>query len=122
MNIKLDKHRSKSGDYQKEEIDDETSPAKKTTNRRTKRSKKPLIEPSLNDKSIKEISQSQCDLRTSTYVQERRFGENIILKGHLVKKNWYGCKQLRFFELYENGLIKYYTPIKDFTFHHRGDM
>ena len=35
-----------------------------------------------------------------------------IFKGKLVKKNWYGNKQLRFFELYLSGEIKYFT--KDF--------
>ena len=93
----------------------------KTKTRKTRRSKRPL-DYNMDKKSLREISQSHCDMRMSTYVQEKRFGENIILKGHLIKKNWYGSKQLRFFELYQNGLVKYYTPIKDFTFHHRGDI
>jgi hypothetical protein len=34
--------------------------------------------------------------------------KNIILKGHLKKKNKFGNKQLRFFELYDNGELRYY--------------
>ena len=37
-----------------------------------------------------------------------------IFKGNLVKKNWYGNKQLRFFELYGNGEMKYYKDMKDY--------
>jgi hypothetical protein len=29
--------------------------------------------------------------------------EEIILKGQLIKKNWFGAKQLRFFELQQDG-------------------
>ena len=32
----------------------------------------------------------------------------IILKGYLLKKNWYGNEQKRYFELYPEGLIKYF--------------
>jgi hypothetical protein len=36
------------------------------------------------------------------------------MKGQLCKKNWYGNKQIRFFELYRYGEIKYYKDMKDF--------
>lgn len=32
----------------------------------------------------------------------------VVLKGHLLKKNWYMNKQLRYFVLYSHGEIKYY--------------
>ena len=32
----------------------------------------------------------------------------IILKGYLLKENWYGNKQKRYFELYPEGIIKYF--------------
>lgn len=38
----------------------------------------------------------------------------LILKGNLIKKNWYGLKQLRYFELYGNGDLKYYQDMKDY--------
>uniref|UniRef100_A0A7S3CM07 Uncharacterized protein n=1 Tax=Strombidium rassoulzadegani TaxID=1082188 RepID=A0A7S3CM07_9SPIT len=38
----------------------------------------------------------------------------LILKGNLLKQNWYSKKQLRFFELYSNGQLKYYQDMKDF--------
>ena len=38
----------------------------------------------------------------------------IIFKGNLCKKNWYGNKQLRFFELYRYGELKYYKDMKDY--------
>mgnify|MGYP003707016867 CR=1 FL=1 len=36
------------------------------------------------------------------------------MKGHLCKKNWYGNKQIRFFELYQYGELKYFKDMKDF--------
>ena len=41
-------------------------------------------------------------------------GPQIVLKGNLIKKNWYANKQLRFFELYNNGELKYYKDMKDY--------
>ena len=41
-------------------------------------------------------------------------GDEIIAKGSLVKKNWYGNKQVRFFELHNNGELKYYADKRDF--------
>lgn len=32
----------------------------------------------------------------------------ILLKGYLLKENWYGNKQKRYFELYPEGIIKYF--------------
>lgn len=32
----------------------------------------------------------------------------IVLKGFLLKDNWYGNKQKRYFELYPEGIIKYF--------------
>jgi hypothetical protein len=40
--------------------------------------------------------------------------KQLLLKGNLLKINWYGSKQLRFFELYSNGELKYYQDMKDF--------
>jgi len=34
--------------------------------------------------------------------------KQLVLKGNLLKINWYGSKQLRFFELFSNGELKYY--------------
>lgn len=39
---------------------------------------------------------------------------NCIFKGCLIKKNWYGNKQLRFFELYKYGELKYFTKDYDY--------
>ena len=38
----------------------------------------------------------------------------VVHKGNLCKKNWYGNKQLRFFELYSDGELKYYKDITEF--------
>lgn len=38
----------------------------------------------------------------------------VVMKGQLCKKNWYGNKQIRFFELYRYGEIKYFKDMKDF--------
>ena len=38
----------------------------------------------------------------------------VIIKGQLCKKNWYGNKQMRFFELYQYGELKYYKDMKDY--------
>ena len=40
--------------------------------------------------------------------------KQLVLKGNLLKINWYGSKQLRFFELFGNGELKYYQDMKDF--------
>lgn len=41
--------------------------------------------------------------------------ENIVvLKGQLCKRNWYGNKQIRFFELYKTGELKYYKDMKEY--------
>jgi hypothetical protein len=36
------------------------------------------------------------------------------MTGNLCKKNWYGNKQVRYFELYRNGEMKYYKDVKDY--------
>ena len=36
----------------------------------------------------------------------------IILKGSLLKENWYRHRQLRYIELYSNGELKYYEVAK----------
>ena len=41
-------------------------------------------------------------------------GSDIIVKGPLIKKNWYGNKQLRQFELHSNGELKYYADKTEF--------
>lgn len=38
----------------------------------------------------------------------------VVMRGQLCKKNWYGNKQIRFFELYRYGELKYYKDIKDY--------
>ena len=40
--------------------------------------------------------------------------KGILLKGHLLKKNWYGNKQLRHFELYPSGELKYYKDVTNY--------
>lgn len=41
--------------------------------------------------------------------------ENIVvIKGQLCKRNWYGNKQIRFFELYKSGEMKYYKDMKEY--------
>ena len=35
-------------------------------------------------------------------------GIELLLKGYLNKKNWFGVSSMRFFELYSNGLLKFY--------------
>jgi len=44
--------------------------------------------------------------------------EDVVLKGTLIKKNWYGGKKYRFFKLFSSGRIDYYnnesaTKLKD---------
>lgn len=41
-------------------------------------------------------------------------GNRCLWKGNLCKKNWYGNKQIRFFELYSDGEIKYYKDEKEY--------
>jgi hypothetical protein len=38
----------------------------------------------------------------------------LMIKGNLCKKNWYGNKQIRCFELYKYGEIKYFKDMKDY--------
>lgn len=44
--------------------------------------------------------------------------KGCVLRGHLAKKNWVGQKQLRFFELYKTGQLKYFKDITD----HKGTI
>lgn len=37
----------------------------------------------------------------------------VILKGSLVKRNWYNNKQLRLFHLYDSGEVQYFAEIQD---------
>ena len=39
---------------------------------------------------------------------------HCVCKGNLCKKNWYGNKQIRFFELYSDGELKYYKDITEY--------
>ena len=41
-------------------------------------------------------------------------GSEIVVKGPMIKKNWYGNKQLRLFELHANGELKYYAEKREF--------
>lgn len=41
-------------------------------------------------------------------------GNHCTWKGNLCKKNWYGNKQIRFFELYTDGELKYYKDEKEY--------
>jgi|TARA_B110000285_G_C14959042_1_gene530682 hypothetical protein len=41
---------------------------------------------------------------------------DIVIRGHLIKKNWrpvFNNKQLRYFELYKNGEVRYYEDTGD---------
>jgi hypothetical protein len=38
----------------------------------------------------------------------------VVMRGNLCKKNWYGNKQVRFFEMYRYGELKYYKDLKDY--------
>ena len=38
----------------------------------------------------------------------------VVMRGNLCKKNWYGNKQVRFFEIYRYGELKYYKDFKDY--------
>jgi len=59
--------------------------------------------------SLSELHGQNC--REISVFKDRN---NCIFKGCLLKKNWYGNKQLRFFELYKYGELKYFT--KDFDY------
>jgi hypothetical protein len=41
-------------------------------------------------------------------------GTDIVVKGPMIKKNWYGNKQLRLFELHANGELRYYAEKREF--------
>ena len=47
-------------------------------------------------------------------IDEFKDRDRCVFKGCLMKKNWYGNKQLRFFELYKNGELKYFTKEYDY--------
>jgi|DEB0MinimDraft_12_1074336.scaffolds.fasta_scaffold29481_2 hypothetical protein len=38
----------------------------------------------------------------------------IVLAGNICKKNWFGRVQIRFFELYRYGELKYYKDMKEY--------
>lgn len=38
----------------------------------------------------------------------------VVLQGNICKRNWFGAVQVRFFELYRYGEIKYYKDIKEY--------
>lgn len=59
--------------------------------------------------SLSELHGRNC--REMTVFKDRN---NCIFKGSLIKKNWYGNKQLRFFELYKYGELKYFTKDYDY--------
>lgn len=40
-------------------------------------------------------------------------GSDIVVRGPMIKKNWYGNKQLRLFELHTNGELKYYAEKRE---------
>ena len=63
--------------------------------------------------SLSELHSQNC--RETSAFKDRN---NCIFKGCLLKKNWYGNKQLRFFELYKFGELKYFT--KDY--HYKGSI
>ena len=39
---------------------------------------------------------------------------HVVVKGNLSKKNWYGNKQVRYFELFSDGELKYYKDLSEF--------
>ena len=48
----------------------------------------------------------------------------VVLRGHLVKENWYGREQKRFFELYSYGELKYYegSIVKNEGYDYKGSI
>ena len=57
--------------------------------------------------------QSQLVVSESNNLQQQQAPEEPIFKGCLVKRNWYGNKQLREFHLFQSGEIVYYAIGKD---------
>ena len=50
------------------------------------------------------MNQTMIDQLDGTFIPNMD-PNDIMLKGYLLKDNWYGNKQRRFFELYNNGTI-----------------
>jgi len=48
--------------------------------------------------------------------------ENLVIKGTLLKENWYRNKQLRYIELYNYGEIKYFSIEKNGAKTNRGSI
>lgn len=40
--------------------------------------------------------------------------ETMLIRGHMLKKNWYGKKQLRYFTLFNTGEIMYYKDMTEY--------
>ena len=47
---------------------------------------------------------------------------SVVLKGHLLKKNKYGIRQKRFFELYQYGELKYYKDREKESYDYKGSI
>lgn len=83
---------------------------------------KPLVEAVLPQSTSLDFNMSLEDLNRQsmmnttgdTYKDLLDNNPKVHFKGLLIKKNWYGNKQLRFFVLYTNGEIKYYKDMKEF--------
>ena len=56
----------------------------------------------------KEEKEEQIDSSSVAASDDAPNKSQIILKGYLLKKNWFGSNQLRLFCMHENGEIKYY--------------
>jgi len=64
--------------------------------------------------STKNDPTSIANTRSSVAPFDPSQGPQCVFKGNLIKKNWYNSKQLRFFELYNTGELKYYKDMKDY--------
>ena len=60
------------------------------------------------DTSPKEEKEEQIDSSSVAASDDAPNKSQIILKGYLLKKNWFGSNQLRLFCMHENGEIKYF--------------
>lgn len=52
---------------------------------------------------------SSDDLAVSVFDVSRGSGDDVIIEGSLIKRNWYNKMQLRHFQMFKNGDIKYHV-------------
>jgi len=58
--------------------------------------------------SKEENKEEQIDSSSVAGSDDAPNKSQVILKGYLLKKNWFGSNQLRLFCMHENGEIKYF--------------